>query len=828
MNRVIKRIGILFGIFAAALLVYFIANRNHNGQNEAVYVDMGDATLPVVYAEMYGRKMNRMPGYCQEMDNSAVTDSLTLLPEDRALPVDIENGENQVTAISYEIRSLDRSRLVERTELENWESTESGIRAALPIQNLLSRDQEYLLRIEIQTEMNIPAYYYTRILWTEDTKVQSMIDLAAEFFTKTFQYDQARDLVTYLETSALEDNSSFGHTSIRSSFSQLTWGRLGMQPLSEVQLKLKELDGVLGTIQLNYLASRADEESGSTELYEVEENFTLKWNELRIYMMDYERVVNQVYQGTAADYTGKRIMLGITNDDRVSARKSANGAVMAYRVNRDLWSFTQTDRDMQAAKIFSFRASDMQDVRSFDAHHDVQILSVGDDGDVEFLVYGYMNRGNHEGSMGVVGYHYTAQNHALEELFYIPYSGCYESLEDDLNQLAYRTQAGMLYLYLDHAVFGIDLNSRENMVVADSLSEGSFAISTDRQRIAWQEGGKLYDAGMLHLMDLETGDKRELSGAAGEYVRTLGFVGRDLVYGIARGGDVWTINGRVEDLPMYDVQIVNDQMEVETRYEKSGYYVSGVAVEDSRIHLKRVVKNGAGDYLAAQEDTIVCNADMGPGRLDGIGWYASQNKGKLYFVQLDRDIRSGRSVRTLVPRNVNFEKADLLELKSNHQLQGMKFYAYGAGHLLKVTMDFTEALQLAYNSMGLVTDENHQILWNRVNRGNIRNIRDPQSAFAGAARHLDGFTASKNFGDGITLLDARGCSVQQLLYFIDQGVPVLGYTGPDQYLILCGFDQYNVTVYDPATGETYKAGLNDSTEYFRQRGNDFICAIQSQ
>ena len=65
----------------------------------------------------------------------------------------------------------------------------------------------------------------------------------------------------------------------------------------------------------------------------------------------------------------------------------------------------------------------------------------------------------------------------------------------------------------------------------------------------------------------------------------------------------------------------------------------------------------------------------------------------------------------------------------------------------------------------------------------------------------------------------------QMLYFIDQGIPLAAYTGEGQYLILCGFDQYNVTVYNPQTGELYKAGLNDSTEFFRVRGNDFICAV---
>lgn len=827
MNRIIKRIGILFGIFAAALLIYFIGNRNRNGQEDAVYVAMGNASLPVVSVEMYGKKMNRMAGYIQDMDNSVAGDSLTILPEDRALAVDIEILGDSVTSVSYEIRSMDRTRLVEQTKVDTWTDTDTGIRAVLPIQNLLTKERQYLLRLELGTEQHGPVYYYTRILWTDNTAIQPMIELATDFSAKTFNYEQARELVTYLETNDTEDNSTFGRTSIRSSFSQLTWGRLKMQPVGEVLVKLKELDGIMSSVQLDYLASRETEE-GVVETYEVEENFTMKWNELRTYLMDYERQVNQIFQGGAGDYSGKRIMLGITNDDRVEVKRSPNGQVYVYRVNRDLWSYRQDERERHTVKMFSFRDSNTRDIRNNYNQHDVKILSVADSGDVDFLVYGYMNRGNHEGSMGIIGYHYDAGGNVLEELFFIPFSGAYEALEDDLEQLVYRNQGDMLYLYVDHAIYGIDLKSRENMVVADALMEGSFAISTDKKRIAWQDGGKLYESGTVNLMDLETGEKREIHGGAGEYVRTLGFVGRDLVYGVAKETDFWIINGRVEDLPMYSIRIVNDRMEEETSYEKSGYYVSGVQVEESRIHLNRVTRTSGNSYVAAQEDTIVCNVDMGPGRLDGIGWYASQDKGKLYFVQLDGETKSNRNIRLSVPRRVSYDGADHLELQSNYQVQGMRFYAYGGGHLLKITMDFSEAVQLAYDKMGFVTDGNRQMLWNRVNRGNIKNIREPLTAFTPLQRHLDGFVSSRSHSDGVTILDARGCTMMQMLYFIDQGIPVLGYTGEGEYLVLCGFDQYNVTVYNPSTGETYKAGLNDSTEYFRLRGNDFICAVQSQ
>lgn len=824
MIRLIKRIGILFGIFAAAVIIYIVVNREQVLPQDAVYVAMEDSTLPVAYVSMYGRRMNPMHGYRQDMGNAAASESLTVLPEDRMLQIQVPGIPSAVTAVRYEIRSLDLQRLVENTTLESWEQENGEFYADLPIQNLLTKDREYLLCVELDMEKTGTVRYYTRIVWTDDARAQGMIDLAVDFSARTFDYEQARDLVTYLETSPTEDNSSFGRTTIRSSFSQLTWGRLKMQPVSEIQVTLKEKDGIMGCVALAYLASREDE-NGTTEYYEVKENFTMKWNSIRTYLMDYERTVDQVVAGDREGFSGKRIMVGITSDERVEVKKSADGQILAYRANRDLWSYNQ--KENKAVKIFSFRSSDMTDVQDGFSDHDVKILQVDDSGDVDFLIYGYQNRGRHEGEFGVVGYHYDEAANALQELFFIPVVCQYEELEADINRLAYQAQSDMLYLYLNHGIYGIDLTSNEHMVVADGLEEGSYAVSADQARIAWLEGGKRYESQVLHLMDLETGEKMDIHGGEGEYVRTLGFVGRDLVYGRAKEDAMWVKNGRPVDLPMYAVEIMNDQMQVETRYEKEGYFVAGVTVDDSRIHLQRVTRSSGQDYLEAQEDTIVCNAQMGPGKLDGIGWYASQDKGKLYFVQTSQDMRSGRSLRILAPKKVSIDQADRLELTGVSALQSLQFYAYGGGRLLGVTSDFSQAVALAYDRMGIVTDASHQMLWGRVNRSDTVTIRDISTAYAPLERHLDGFTASRSFSDGVTMLDARGCSMLQMLYFIGRGIPVVGYTGEGSYLILCGYDSYNVTVYDPATRETYKAGLNDSTEFFRQRGNDFICAVSA-
>ena len=49
MNHIVKRIAILSGVFAAALGVFFFANNRWNsGQDQAVYMDMEAASLPVL------------------------------------------------------------------------------------------------------------------------------------------------------------------------------------------------------------------------------------------------------------------------------------------------------------------------------------------------------------------------------------------------------------------------------------------------------------------------------------------------------------------------------------------------------------------------------------------------------------------------------------------------------------------------------------------------------------------------------------------------------------------------------------------------------------
>lgn len=827
MKQMLQRLGILFVIFIAAGIGYFYWMRNQAMGKESVYISMEEAQLPVVYLDVLGREMNCLHGYVQEMNSSVLRDSLTPLPEDRALPIHIGRCQGQITGIYYEIRSLDLTSLIERTSVENWETVADGAKAVLPIQNLLTPNQEYVLTLTVDTERDGAVRYYTRIVWGDNEVVQQMVDLAAGFSEKTFSYDQATELVTYLESDATGDNTNLGSVNIHSSFSQITWAGLAMEPAGEVFVTLKELRGTTAQVTTRYLAFRQGE-GNHKEIYEVEDNFTMRMGEQRIYMMDFERQTNQVFMGTPELFSGSRIMLGITNDSQVQSVSSENGKVHTFVSNGDLWSYDEADEDYRAVRVFSFRSSSEEGNRPFFREHSIKVLRTSDEGDVDFLVYGYMNRGRHEGCSGIALYRYNALEDALEERFFVPTADSYEKLKLDVEELSYLSSSGTLYLKVNAGIYAVDLSSNESMVVVEGLPEGGYAISQNGQRLAWQEGVQLYQAHQIHLMNLETGEKYDVTTDSGDCLRLLGFVGNDFIYGLARENNQWMINGRLEELPMYALEILGEDMAVQTRYEKPGYFISGVTVGDSRIHLKRIVSVAGDVYQVVDEDTIVCNEEIVDDKLEGIGWYADAERQKLYFVQLGSEMERGRQVHRSAPEKITYDSSEFLNLGTAMTAPGMDFYAYGGGHLLGITQDFMEAVELAYEKMGIVTASTQEVLWSRVDRPGTSTVQNQVEAVGRFTNYLGEFTGNRQFADGVLLLDARGCAMNRVLYFVGKGYPVLAYGEGVRPCYLVGYDQYNVTIYQPDTGESEKMGLNDAGAYFELLGNDFICGIFPQ
>ena len=827
MKKTIKKFIILFIIFLLALAAYFLLSQRR-GKNDVTYTAIEDADLPIVYMEMFGRQMNCLYGFVEDNSAAAGRDVLTVLPADRNLSVDFHDVLSKVQGIQYEIRSLDGERLVERTVLDKWTQDGDLVSAVLPIQNLLTKEEEYTMTLAIATENHPAVYYYTRLVWSDNGYIQQMIDTAEDFSSKTMDYEAAKALTTYLEADPAADNSSLGRVTLKNSFSQLTWRGMNMQREGEIFVNLKEMQGIMGTIQLNYVASRT-KENGEKDYFDVSEAFTMKWNAQRIYMMDYDRKVNQIFSGEDGLYTDKRIMLGISDEKELSQISSASGKYKAFSVGKTLWCY-DTEKE-SSVKVFSFRKSE-EDLRATYNHHGIKILSVGDTGEVDFLVYGYMNRGNHEGTVGTAVYRYDSSGNTLTERMYLPSGEDYYSLSQDVEKLSFLNSGQVLYLYMENSVYSVDLSSGEYMVVANGLNEENFAVSSNSSRIAWQEGDALYDSVRLNVMDLKTGVKNEVNLSDGTIIRLEGFVGQDLVYGLAKPGEKLTAAGRTVGLPLYVLEIVGENMEVLTRYEKPGIFITDVDIRDSRVHLRKMTHSESG-YTKTEEDTLVCNEQVAGPVLDGLGYLAAQEEGRMYFVQLDEADKKTTNIKLHVPKKVVAEEENVIVLKTDKTAKTKAYYAYSGGEMKGSFVSFETAVQAAYDGMGIVTDENGEVFWSRASRSTAKTVKEAAAWIPRTAHYMEDLRAGTDVSaDGTRIVDARGCTLNQVLYFIFAGNPVLACLEDGSQVLIYGYDQYNISYMRSQEGVgiyTDKMGLNDAAAFFASSGeNDFICFLSGK
>ena len=76
------------------------------------------------------------------------------------------------------------------------------------------------------------------------------------------------------------------------------------------------------------------------------------------------------------------------------------------------------------------------------------------------------------------------------------------------------------------------------------------------------------------------------------------------------------------------------------------------------------------------------------------------------------------------------------------------------------------------------------------------------------------------------ILDLKGCSLDMILYYVNQDIPVLAYLEDGSAVLIIGFNEYNIVLLNPQKGVIEKAGMNDSAKWLEENGNCFITYIR--
>ena len=840
MRRAIIK-GCLLGIIFMAALV--LISRIMNQGNTDMTTEMGEATFPIVSMSAGGYSVNDLHGYAENMDSAYLRDTLQPVESDRKIAVQMNTYGRNIAQIAFEVRSLDGERLVESTEVTDYEEEDSLISFDITLKDLIENNREYMLLFLVTPQEGGQIRYYTRIVLSESMHIQEKLDYILDFHERTFDKEAAAELTKYLESNSEGDNTTFQKVTIHSSFNQVTWGNLAVNRITDPEITIQELAEQTGSFSIEYLASIRD--GRETNYYRIREFYRIRYTTDRIYLLDFEREMNQIFDEQADVFINDKIMLGIVGD-KVKVYESDGGNVLVYAVEDKLYSYNVTDNKL--ARLFSFyeNTEGLSDARNRYNRHDIQILSVDETGSVYFLVYGYMNRGRHEGNVGVVVYYYDSKANTVEEKIYIPYNKSYELLKSDISNLSYVNKDNIYYFMMDGCVYAVNLETESFRVVVSGLREGCYHVSESNKMLVWQEGEDLHAGSRLVLMNLNTQGQTSIAAGTGEYISILGFMDEDMIYGLTRQRDIEAESTGSAVYPMYCVRIQSENGNVLKTYRKEGIYVVDSSIDENQITLSRVVWNEENEeYEAVADDQIMSTEQVKTG-INTISRVVTENYETISQIVVKNEIDT-KSLKRLTPREVLFEGNHDVTITEPEKTEA-RYYVYGKNGIEGIYTNPGKAVALAYTAAGVVVDDKGRYIWRRETRSTRNQIMaitedemsetrsslavclDTILKFEGISRNTQRLLDRDNTAFSIleadlqdnTILDLTGCSLDAVLYYVNKDIPVLALLEDGNAVLIVGFNELNIVVMDPTTGTLYKKGMNDSTEWLNENGNRFI------
>jgi hypothetical protein len=397
----------------------------------------------------------------------------------------------------------------------------------------------------------------------------------------------------------------------------------------------------------------------------------------------------------------------------------------------------------------------------------------------------------------------------------------------------------------------VDLVERNYTEIAGIDQDGMLQVSDNNRIMVSLVTGADEDINRcseMSIRNLNNETETIISSGASESIRPLGFMGEDVIYGIAKNEDIIEeSSGRIL-FPMYKVCICDSDGQLLKEYEQEDIYITGCSVEDNQITLTRIRRTDDNTYTDIEDDHIMNSVEADAGK--NTVAVADIDVYERYVQIKTRSTIDAKTIKILTPKEVVFEGGRNLSIDIDEQAD--RYYVYGAYGVSGIYNSPATAVNLAYDTAGAVTDNEGSCVWaksTRVTKNQIMAIKgdtvtedkgslavclDTMLKNEGIIRNSEylfsqGQTAIQILDEGLDdakILDLTGCSLDAVLYYVNKDIPVLAILKNGDAVLLTGFNEYNVVVMDPTQSTPlYKKGMNDTTEWLEQNGNSFITYI---
>ena len=808
--------------------------------------EMEAATLPLIRMQLEEEVCNELHGFHTPRDIGSYRGAITPVGEDRKVSFSIDLVDGEIAELSAQLRSCDGARLIEEQAITGFRKNASGAEASLTLSDMIRDGREYMLVLSLVPRGQTPILYYTRVVYTPgmggDAALmhpEERLRFAKDFHTASFSKDAGYSISAYLEPSAQADNTTLANVDIHSSYSQVTWGNLAPRRVYEPVFTVTDLQRETASFRADYLVR-----DGQDALYSCSEYYLIREGAERMYLIDFERRTEKVFEPQNVTFTGAgNILLGIT-DRNLQCAQSRNRKAFAFVEAGRLYAGNAADNTL--AYVFGFADGSSSNRRELFREHDIRILRVLDSGDVDFIVCGYMNRGVHEGEMGILVCSYNYAYRTLDEVAFLPYDKSYDLLKTQILQTAFWNDTDTLFLVLEECLYAVDLDRRSVEVVAQGLDESTSEVSSDGSMIAWRGTDSDHT---LFLMDLTNQSLFTIQAPEGEMIFPLGFMQDDLVYGFARPET--DLSGAPGGFirPMYKLVIVSRQLQILEEYEKENIYVTACEISGAQALLTRARREesaGAVSYIPVENDQII-NTSVETAAAGIVQTSYTDAAGTV--VSLSVRGMQEKELRYVRPKENLTDPGRIIPLPEASE--SVRYFVSNMKGIAGCYGRISNAVTAAKNLRGEVTDSRGAYRWIFSNRpvkeqvmkikglsaeGNttlekcLYTILELEGKSGNAAAQLaageDAAGILQTAMPDALVMDLSGCAMDTVLFYVSRGFPVIAVTdaASDSAVLITGYNEREIVVAQNESEVTFRP-RREMEAVFARSGNRFLCYL---
>jgi hypothetical protein len=845
--KYIYRVIILIAVFIGALY-YFSGDIKVVVFEVDNTIEMENATFPLVTIKSGDNNINLLHGYSTNLAANKLRESVIPLSMDKVFEVVINEENYDIKKLNYEVREFMGNTLIETDSVSVFEEDGNKKKAKVKLKADLLTEKEYAIKLTLITSESEKMYYYQRVKLYENAYLKEKLNFIMDFHDSIMNKAKAENITKYLEPNRSADDTTLAYVNINSGLEQITWGDLKPVILTEIVPSIREIYSDTASVELEYYMEA--EVAGAMEQYHVTEFYRVRYSSDRMFLLNYERRMESIFNINLASISQSEFKLGITSDKEINSLTSMDQMKLAFVRNNELWFYDLENNII--TKVFSFRQDNTDYLRELYDQHKIRILSMDAEGNLDFMVYGYMNRGQYEGRVAIILYRFVRSENRIEELVYIPIEEPYQTLKENLGELTYINSKEVFYFHIYNNIYAYNLITRELKEIANNITANQVVLLKSLNYAAWQENSDPKINKSIRIMNLETGTEETIEAKTGYTIRLMDVIDTNLIYGYVLEKDISHMMDGSIMAPLSTVEIASVDKQILKSYSKSDYYISGLQVKDNIVELRRVQKineNGRLAYVYADLDYIM-NQVKTEEKFIGVTSRVTDQALTEYYMSLPEGFVMQQLPKVLRTDNTIITEDPTIRLPIDEQEQ-LYYYPYVSGGIKGAYSDASDAIAIARDNIGVVWNNKQQLIWERGIKSTKNTIMEFENMSWSASsdtvetciklmlnyqkvnvangklslKDSSAYDVLKKYSK-YTPIRLTGITLDDALYYVSKGRPVIAMTDVTNAVIIYGYDAFNIMVIDPRTSTTKKIGIGDSANMFADAGNVFLSYLE--